>query len=212
MQHCTNFLRNSVCTLHCALFDLSEIARWYYMCFDPWYASSPWITRAGYCCKYSLCPCPPPAKKKTQRDFCIATTSFWYLNSLPSSSWYLNRSSILHSPMPSPHVSQALAVYTKGTKAWFPDEQEGWVSATLQTSDVNDTNVKLVFVNDDDANRVIWALSCISKYIRLIDAGFLFFRNMFLQVPWQISRKPKGTICHPWGILQRWSVQKTWLT
>lgn len=157
-------------------------------------------------------PLSSSCQKKTQRDFCIATTSFWYLNSLPSSSWYLNRSSILHSPMPSPHVSQALAVYTKGTKAWFPDEQEGWVSATLQTSDVNDTNVKLVFVNDDDANRVIWALSCISKYIRLIDAGFLFFRNMFLQVPWQISRKPKGTICHPWGILQRWSVQKTWLT
>lgn len=157
-------------------------------------------------------PLSSSCQKKTQRDFCIATTSFWYLNSLPSSSWYLNRSSILHSPMPSPHVSQALAVYTKGTKAWFPDEQEGWVSATLQTSDVNDTNVKLVFVNDDDANRVFWALSCISKYISLIDAGFLFFRNMFLQVPWQISRKPKGTICHPWGILQRWSVQKTWLT
>lgn len=157
-------------------------------------------------------PLSSSCQKKTQRDFCIATTSFWYLNSLPSSSWYLNRSSILHSPMPSPHVSQALAVYTKGTKAWFPDEQEGWVSATLQTSDVNDTNVKFVFVNDDDANRVFWALSCISKYISLIDAGFLFFRNMFLQVPWQISRKPKGTICHPWGILQRWSVQKTWLT
>lgn len=76
MQHCTNFLRNSVCTLHCALFDLSEIARWYYMCFDPWYASSPWITRAGYCCKYSLCPCPPPAKKKNSARFLHSNHEF----------------------------------------------------------------------------------------------------------------------------------------
>lgn len=49
---------------------------------------------------------------------------------------------------------QALEVYTKGTKAWFEDEHEGWVSATMVSKEMTDTGVKLVFQDDEDESRV----------------------------------------------------------
>lgn len=54
----------------------------------------------------------------------------------------------------SPQVMKVLEVYTKGTRAWFEDDQEAWVSASLVTKEITDTNVKLVFQNDEDEERV----------------------------------------------------------
>ncbi|KAL1930542.1 hypothetical protein VTP01DRAFT_10704 [Rhizomucor pusillus] len=53
----------------------------------------------------------------------------------------------------SPQVMKVLEVYTKGTRAWFEDDQEAWVSASLVTKEITDTNVKLVFQNDEDEER-----------------------------------------------------------
>lgn len=56
--------------------------------------------------------------------------------------------------MPSATVDQALAIYSKGTKAWFTDEQEGWVSASVNTIETTDTHVKITFINDTDETKV----------------------------------------------------------
>ncbi|CAO3691389.1 unnamed protein product [Rhizopus microsporus] len=50
-------------------------------------------------------------------------------------------------------VSQALQVYTKGTKAWFEDEDEAWVSATVISKEETDTGVKIIFEDDKDSGR-----------------------------------------------------------
>ncbi|KAI8145900.1 P-loop containing nucleoside triphosphate hydrolase protein [Fennellomyces sp. T-0311] len=55
--------------------------------------------------------------------------------------------------MPSTQVTQALDIYTVGIKAWFTDDEEGWVSASLVSKDVNDSHVKIVFANDADESR-----------------------------------------------------------
>jgi hypothetical protein len=56
-------------------------------------------------------------------------------------------------------VSQALQVYTKGTKAWFEDEDEAWVSATVISKEETDTGVKILFEDDKDSGRV-----CLSTF------------------------------------------------
>ncbi|KAG0166747.1 Myosin type-2 heavy chain 1 [Apophysomyces sp. BC1015] len=48
---------------------------------------------------------------------------------------------------------QALDVYSKGTKAWFVDEQDAWVSASVVSKDVGPSSVKIVFENDEEAGR-----------------------------------------------------------
>ncbi|KAJ3289168.1 Myosin type-2 heavy chain 1 [Borealophlyctis nickersoniae] len=42
-------------------------------------------------------------------------------------------------------AAKALEVYTKGTEAWFPDEQEGWIMGKLSSKTVEGDKVKLVF-------------------------------------------------------------------
>lgn len=54
----------------------------------------------------------------------------------------------------SDHVTQALDVYTKGTKAWFEDDQDAWVSASVVSKEVTDSSVKIIFQNDEDETRV----------------------------------------------------------
>ncbi len=51
-------------------------------------------------------------------------------------------------------VSQALQVYIKGTKAWFEDPKEAWVSATVISKEESATGVKITFENDKDNGRV----------------------------------------------------------
>ncbi|KAG2221465.1 hypothetical protein INT45_005006 [Circinella minor] len=55
--------------------------------------------------------------------------------------------------MPSTQIKQALDIYTNGIKAWFPDDEAGWVSASLLSKDVTDSHVKIVFNNDIDETR-----------------------------------------------------------
>lgn len=44
----------------------------------------------------------------------------------------------------------SLDTYVKGTKCWFTDVQEGWISATLNTTDVAaDGKVTMTFVDDN---------------------------------------------------------------
>ncbi|KAG1595261.1 hypothetical protein G6F48_000792 [Rhizopus delemar] len=50
-------------------------------------------------------------------------------------------------------VSQALQVYIKGTKAWFEDPEEAWVSATVISKEESATGVKITFENDKDNGR-----------------------------------------------------------
>ncbi|KAG0749384.1 hypothetical protein G6F57_001396 [Rhizopus arrhizus] len=50
-------------------------------------------------------------------------------------------------------VSQALQVYIKGTKAWFEDPKEAWVSATVISKEESATGVKITFENDKDNGR-----------------------------------------------------------
>ena len=57
--------------------------------------------------------------------------------------------------MPSTQITQALDIYTNGIKAWFQDDEAGWVSASLVSKDVTDSHVKIVFNNDTDESRVI---------------------------------------------------------
>ncbi|KAJ3407393.1 Myosin type-2 heavy chain 1, partial [Chytridiales sp. JEL 0842] len=45
-----------------------------------------------------------------------------------------------------------LEVYVKGTKAWFPDEQEGWIQGTMKEKAITADSVKLVF-NVDSRNK-----------------------------------------------------------
>ncbi|KAG0201484.1 Myosin type-2 heavy chain 1 [Mortierella sp. GBA30] len=49
----------------------------------------------------------------------------------------------------------SLDTYDKGTKCWFTDEKEGWISATLTTKDVTaDGKVTLTFVDDNGKDHV----------------------------------------------------------
>jgi myosin-5 len=60
----------------------------------------------------------------------------------------------MESPELSAHILQAIEVYTKGTKAWFEDEDDAWVSAQVVSNQVTDSHVKLVFQNDEQPERV----------------------------------------------------------
>ncbi|KAJ1548826.1 Myosin type-2 heavy chain 1 [Cladochytrium tenue] len=49
-----------------------------------------------------------------------------------------------------------LEVYAKGTKAWFADEQEGWIQGTLKEKAVSATSVKMVFSVDTKGKDIIF--------------------------------------------------------
>jgi myosin-5 len=51
-------------------------------------------------------------------------------------------------------ANQAVEVYTKGVRAWFPDDEEGWVSASLKSNKTKGGKVRLVF-EDDNTGEVI---------------------------------------------------------
>lgn len=52
-------------------------------------------------------------------------------------------------------ATQYLEVYTKGTKAWFPDKEEGWVSASCLSKKIENDKVTLLFEDDNDSSKVI---------------------------------------------------------
>ncbi|CAO3629547.1 unnamed protein product [Cunninghamella blakesleeana] len=53
-------------------------------------------------------------------------------------------------------ASQAVEVYTKGTKAWFTDDEEAWVSATCISNELSGDTVKLIFEGDTDQKEYIF--------------------------------------------------------
>ncbi|KAG0174050.1 Myosin type-2 heavy chain 1 [Apophysomyces sp. BC1034] len=56
--------------------------------------------------------------------------------------------------MTSPNSTQVLLdVYTKGTQAWFADEKDGWVSASVLSKTVEATSVKIVFQSDEEPGK-----------------------------------------------------------
>lgn len=88
--------------------------------------------------------------------------AFFFFLSFTSSFYYFPCKPITKEAMAdslSSGVSQALQVYTKGTKAWFEDEDEAWVSATVISKEETDTGVKIIFEDDKDSGRV-----CLSTF------------------------------------------------
>jgi myosin heavy subunit len=47
-----------------------------------------------------------------------------------------------------------IEVYSKDIKAWFPDEEKGWVSASVISKVQDNKSVKITFQDDDDAEKV----------------------------------------------------------
>jgi myosin-5 len=55
--------------------------------------------------------------------------------------------------MATPSLSQQLGLYSEGTKVWWADDKEGWVSASCLKKQVGD-RVTMVFQNDEDSSKV----------------------------------------------------------
>lgn len=51
-------------------------------------------------------------------------------------------------------AEQTVEVYTKGTKAWFPDKEDGWVSASCISNTTENNKVTIVFEDDKDKEKV----------------------------------------------------------
>lgn len=51
-------------------------------------------------------------------------------------------------------AAQAVEVYTKGTKAWFPDKEEGWVSTSCILNNTEGDKVTITFQDDNDETKV----------------------------------------------------------
>ncbi|KAI8083120.1 P-loop containing nucleoside triphosphate hydrolase protein [Halteromyces radiatus] len=51
---------------------------------------------------------------------------------------------------------QALEVYSKGTKAWFTDAKEAWISTTCVSSLITSDNVRLVFEADSNHKECVY--------------------------------------------------------
>lgn len=87
-------------------------------------------------------------------------------------------------------VAQAVQVYTKGTKAWFEDEDEAWVSASVLSKEESGTGVKIIFQDDKDEGRVsikmVWNCS--------MSTHVVCSRNMSLSAPMLCSRSKKVPI------------------
>ncbi|KAI9249910.1 P-loop containing nucleoside triphosphate hydrolase protein [Helicostylum pulchrum] len=54
------------------------------------------------------------------------------------------------------NVHQQVQVFTQGTKAWFEDDIEAWVSTTCSSSNITDTKVRLVFQSDNDEREYVF--------------------------------------------------------
>lgn len=54
------------------------------------------------------------------------------------------------------NASQAIQVYSKGTKAWFPDKEEGWISASCTTNCIENDKVVITFEDDNDGKKHVF--------------------------------------------------------
>jgi myosin V len=55
-------------------------------------------------------------------------------------------------------LRQALGVFTPGTRAWFTDEQEAWVSASVKAKTTSDGRIKITFQDDNDSSKVLYVM------------------------------------------------------
>ena len=62
---------------------------------------------------------------------------------------------------------KVLDLYSKGTRAWFKDDDEGWVLGILTAKSVDSKSVKLTFEGSENSGRVNLELK----------NGFLFEAN-----------------------------------
>ncbi|KAG2181223.1 hypothetical protein INT43_008806 [Umbelopsis isabellina] len=51
-------------------------------------------------------------------------------------------------------LRQSLEVFSPGTRAWFTDEQEAWISASVTSKTMQDGNIKITFQDDSDPSKV----------------------------------------------------------
>ncbi|KAI8644567.1 P-loop containing nucleoside triphosphate hydrolase protein [Parasitella parasitica] len=60
---------------------------------------------------------------------------------------------------------QAIQAYTKGTKAWFPDKEEGWISASCIANHVENDTITITFEDDSDGKKHVFesTIAAISK-------------------------------------------------
>lgn len=49
---------------------------------------------------------------------------------------------------------ELVEVYSEGIKAWFPDEELGWVSASVIAKEVDAKSIKISFQDDENAEKV----------------------------------------------------------
>lgn len=154
-------------------------------------------------------PCPPPllgfSSPKNNANFqegkAVSNSAFQARQKTTSKHFHLQPflHPFHHPLMPSPHLSQALEVYTQGTQAWFTDDKEGWVSASLVSKDITGDNVKMTFRNDDDESRVTTATS----NTRLILADCCP-RSTSLRPRLPTSRKITPSLCLRCATRPRW--------
>lgn len=64
-------------------------------------------------------------------------------------------------------VAQAVQVFTKGTSAWFEDEDEAWISASVISKEESGTGVKILF--EDDGGRVSSMLYMCLRFILIFE-------------------------------------------
>lgn len=55
-------------------------------------------------------------------------------------------------------------VYTKGVKAWFPDNVLGWTSATVISREEEADTIKIVFQDDNDSEKVRMRIFCTHNF------------------------------------------------
>ncbi|KAI7868147.1 P-loop containing nucleoside triphosphate hydrolase protein [Spinellus fusiger] len=58
--------------------------------------------------------------------------------------------------MASLSAAQSVGVYTKGTKAWFADEKEAWISATCTSNQTTGDKIRLCFEGDNDQKEYVF--------------------------------------------------------
>lgn len=91
-------------------------------------------------------------------------------------------------------VAQAVQVYSKGTKAWFEDEDEAWVSASVISKEESATGVKILFQDDKDEGRV--REKFVSNCYHAYSSHFCFQEHVF-ESTFALLEKQKGTNLPP---------------
>lgn len=102
---------------------------------------------------------------------------------------------------------EMIEVYTKDIKAWFADEELGWVSASVLTKEKDDKSVKIIFQDDNDSEKVRKP-SRMTQGKELFTKLFLHDSNMSLKQTWPILKAIKS-VYHHFVIHPKWRTRMT---